>query len=60
MTEKKALVVIDMQNDYLWDRRKAMFTYKTENLVESVNNAVAYYQKMDMILFMLHRCFQIS
>lgn len=45
MTEKKALVVIDMQNDYLWDKRKAMFTYKTESLVDSVNNAVADYQK---------------
>lgn len=45
MTEKKALVVIDMQNDFLWDKRKAMFTYKTENLVDSINNAVAYYQK---------------
>lgn len=45
MAEKKALVVIDMQNDYLWDKRKAMFSYNTDNLVNSVNNAVADYQK---------------
>lgn len=45
MTEKKALVVIDMQNDYLWDKRKATFSYNTGNLVDSVNKAVAEYQK---------------
>lgn len=45
MSEKKALVVIDMQNDYLWDKRKAMFSYNTEDLVNSVNKAVADYQK---------------
>ena len=41
MSEKKALIVIDMQNDYLWDKRKAMFSYNTDELVSSVNNAVA-------------------
>lgn len=45
MTEKKALVVIDMQNDYLWDKRKAMFSYNTETLVDSVNKAAADYRK---------------
>ena len=30
---KKALVVIDMQNDYLWEKRKKKFTYDTEELV---------------------------
>ena len=45
MTEKKALVVIDMQNDYLWDKRKAKFSYNTDELVNSVNNAVSDYQK---------------
>lgn len=45
MSEKKALVVIDMQNDYLWDKRKAMFSYNTEDLVNSVNKAAADYQK---------------
>ena len=33
---KKALLVIDMQNDYLWDKRKPMFSYDTDKLVENV------------------------
>ena len=45
MSEKKALLVIDMQNDYLWDKRKSMFTYDTENLVNSVNKAIESYQE---------------
>lgn len=44
MTEKKALVVIDMQNDYLWEKRKAMFSYDTKELVGAVNNAVSSYK----------------
>ena len=27
MNDKRALLVIDMQNDYLWEKRKDMFTY---------------------------------
>lgn len=45
MPEKKALVVIDMQNDYLWKKRKAMFSYNTEDLVDSVNKAINDYSK---------------
>ncbi|MBR5371312.1 MAG: cysteine hydrolase [Oscillospiraceae bacterium] len=45
MAEKKALVVIDMQNDYLWDKRKAMFSYDTKELVSAVNRAVHTYQE---------------
>ncbi len=41
---KKALVVIDMQNDYLWKDRKPMFSYNTDELVSSVNRAIADYQ----------------
>ncbi|MBE6908962.1 MAG: cysteine hydrolase [Ruminococcaceae bacterium] len=44
MAGKKALVVIDMQNDYLWEKRKAMFSYNTSELVDAVNNAVSSYQ----------------
>lgn len=43
--EKKALLVIDMQNDYLWDKRKPMFTYNTEELVGNVNKAIETYEK---------------
>ncbi|MBR6258430.1 MAG: cysteine hydrolase [Lachnospiraceae bacterium] len=41
MSDKKALLVIDMQNDYLWDKRKPMFNYDTERLVGAVNKAIA-------------------
>ncbi|SFD35453.1 cysteine hydrolase family protein [Ruminococcus albus] len=41
MADKKALLVIDMQNDYLWAKRKPMFSYDSENLVSSVNETVA-------------------
>ena len=34
----KALLVIDMQNDYLWSKRKDMFSYDTENLVGTRNS----------------------
>ncbi len=43
--EKKALLVIDMQNDYLWSNRKEMFSYDTEKLVGNVNQAIEQYQE---------------
>ena len=43
MAEKKALIVIDLQKDYLWDKRKDMFTYDTEKLVGNVNSAIRSY-----------------
>ena len=42
---EKALIVIDMQNDYLWDKRKPMFTYDTDKLVANVNNAISTYKE---------------
>ena len=45
MEDKRALLVIDMQNDYLWDKRKAMFSYDTDRLVGNVNNAIASYKE---------------
>lgn len=44
MEDKKALLVIDMQNDYLWDKRKPMFTYDTDKLVGDVNRLTASYK----------------
>lgn len=44
MNEEKALVVIDMQNDYLWSQRKPKFSYDTDTLVNAVNQAIAAYQ----------------
>ena len=45
MANDKALIVIDMQNDYLWDKRKPMFSYNTQELVKSVNSAVSHYKE---------------
>ena len=45
MSDKKALIVIDMQRDYLWEKRKQMFTYDTKELVGNVNNAVDFYKE---------------
>ena len=45
MADKKALIVIDMQNDYLWIKRKSMFSYDTDKLVDCVNNAIDDYNK---------------
>ncbi|MBO5383964.1 MAG: cysteine hydrolase [Ruminococcus sp.] len=44
MSDKKALIVIDLQNDYLWNNRKAMFSYNTEKLINSVNTTIADYK----------------
>ena len=38
---KTALLVIDMQNDYLWEKRKPIFAYDTERLVAAVNELIA-------------------
>ncbi len=42
---EKALLVIDMQNDYLWSQRKKMFSYDTKDLVDKVNQAIASYRE---------------
>ena len=45
MADKKALVVIDMQNDYLWEKRKTKFSYNTNELVNAVNRAISSYKE---------------
>lgn len=37
---KNALLVIEMQNDFLWEKRKAKFPYDTEKLIAAVNEAI--------------------
>ena len=55
MTDKKTLLVIDMQNDYLWDNRKQMFTYDTDKLVGEVNKLIAIYKdKRYDIIYIKH------
>ena len=40
---KTALLVIDMQNDYLWEKRKKRFAYDTEALTSAVNALIRRY-----------------
>lgn len=40
---KPALIVIDMQNDYLYEKRKKIFAYDTEKLTSSVNELIHKY-----------------
>ena len=42
---KTALVVIDMQNDYLYAERKKQFTYNTDELVSEVNGLIHQYRE---------------
>ena len=55
MPDKKAFIVIDLQKDYLWDKRKPMFTYDTDKLVGNVNRAIASYKEEgDDIIYIKH------
>ena len=44
MSDRKALLVIDMQNDYLWEKRKPMFSYDSKKLTENVNASIVEYK----------------
>lgn len=48
---KTALLVIDMQNDYLWEKRKAMFSYDTARLTASVNVLIRRYR---LVIYIRH------
>ena len=58
MEEKRALIVIDMQRDYLREGRKKMFSYNTEELVASVNAAIARYQEQGCDIIYIKQVFQ--
>lgn len=45
---KTALIVIDMQNDYLYDKRKKRFAYDTPRLTASVNELIHSYPEEDV------------
>ena len=45
MSDKKAVIVIDLQKDYLWRKRKPMFSYDTDKLIGNVNSMIASYQE---------------
>ncbi|MCL2639045.1 MAG: cysteine hydrolase [Oscillospiraceae bacterium] len=46
---KKALLVIDLQNDYLWEPRKKKFSYDTAPFVARVNALIEQYEPNDVI-----------
>ncbi|MBO4637302.1 MAG: cysteine hydrolase [Clostridiales bacterium] len=58
MTGKKALIVIDMQSDYLRPGRKPMFSYDAEKLVASVNRAIASYKEKGYDIIYIRQVFQ--
>ena len=45
MTMKAALLVIDMQNDYLYEKRMSRFSYDTDALVGRVNGLIRRYSE---------------
>ena len=58
MSDRKALLVIDMQRDYLWDKRKTMFSYNTNELVGNVNNAIHSYKEKGYDIIYIKQVFQ--
>lgn len=52
---KTALIVIDMQNDYLYEKRKDNFAYNTTKLVNSVNELIHRYNENNCdIIYIRH------
>lgn len=51
---KKALLVIDMQNDYLWENRKEKFSYDTIVLVNKVNETIKKYKDECDVIYISH------
>ena len=52
---KTALLVIDMQNDYLWEKRKKQFAYNTAQLVSSVNELIhKYHDENQDVIYIRH------
>ena len=58
VAEKKALIVIDMQEDYLREGRKAMFSYNPAELTANVNKAIAQYKTEGCDIIYIRQVFQ--
>ena len=55
MADKKALIVIDMQNDFLWEKRKTMFDYDTQRLTAAVNERIHQFEQAgDDVIYIAH------
>ena len=53
-----ALLVIDMQNDYLWEKRKPRFAYDTEKLTGAVNGLIRRYAENGSDVFYIRHIIQ--
>ena len=51
---EKALLIIDMQNDYLWEKRMQKFSYNTDALIAAVNAAIDTYKDSADIIYISH------
>ena len=50
-----ALLVIDMQNDYLYEKRKPKFAYNTRELTDAVNSLIhSYSDKGSDVIYIRH------
>ena len=51
---KKALIVIDIQNDYFWDKRLKKFNYDTDKVISNINNIINKYKEDSDIIYISH------
>ena len=52
---KTPLIVIDMQNDYLWEKRKPRFSYDTPALTAAVNSLIhEYHSAGNDVIYIRH------
>ena len=55
MPDRKVLLVIDLQNDYLWEKRKSLFSFDTDTLIRNVNQAINSYKENGYdIVYIMH------
>ena len=54
---KQALLVFELQNDYLWEKRKEKFPYDTKKLISAVNAAISQYQAENCDILYLAQIF---
>ncbi len=47
--------MIDLQNDYLWEKRKSLFSFDTDTLIRNVNQAINSYKENGYdIVYIMH------
>lgn len=51
---KKALLIIDIQNDYLWEKKLKKFNYDTKNIINNINKTINNYKEECDIIYISH------